>query len=127
MDGRHAGQSLGGEFGGVGGVGVVERRREQQWRRGRGDCDKRTSRDTEAVCGAVYEQSRLALFEEMVDDSRLGKIKRRSGAHVGVDGRTVEWHVVELEGEDGGGDAVMGDGVISAETGNGNKRLKLGD
>lgn len=69
----------------------------------------------------------LPFFEEMVDDSRLGKIKRRSGAHVGVDGRTVEWHVVELEGEDGGGDAVMGDGVISAETGNGNKRLKLGD
>lgn len=70
----------------------------------------------------------LPFFEEMVEESRLGKIKRRSGAHVGADGRTVEWHVVELDGEEGG-DAVMDDRVVgvSAESGNGNKRVKLGD
>ena len=70
----------------------------------------------------------LPFFEDMLEDSRLSRIKRRSGAHVGVDGRTVEWHVVELDGgEDGGGDAVMDDRVEAAETSNGNKRLKLGD
>ena len=68
----------------------------------------------------------LPLFEEMVDDSRLGRIKRRSGAHVGADGSRVEWSVVELDGEEGGGDAVMGE-AVAAEGGNGNKRVKLGD
>jgi hypothetical protein len=68
----------------------------------------------------------LPLFEEMVDDSRLGRIKRRSGAHVGADGSTVEWSVVELDGGEGGGDAVMGE-AVAAEGGNGNKRVKLGD
>jgi hypothetical protein len=69
----------------------------------------------------------LPFFEKMVEDSRLGRIKRRSGAHVGADGSSVEWHVVELDGEEGGDDALMDDRVVSAETGNGNKRLKLGD
>jgi hypothetical protein len=67
----------------------------------------------------------LPFFEEMVDDSRLGRIKRRSGAHVGADGSTVEWSVVELDGEEGV-DAVMGESV-AAGSGNGNKRVKLGD
>jgi hypothetical protein len=67
----------------------------------------------------------LPFFEEMVEDSRLGRIKRRSGAHVGADGSTVEWSVVELDGEDGA-DAVMGE-AVSSESGNGNKRVKLGD
>jgi hypothetical protein len=67
----------------------------------------------------------LPFFEEMVEDSRLGRIKRRSGAHVRADGSTVEWSVVELDGEDGA-DAVMGE-AVSSESGNGNKRVKLGD
>ena len=67
----------------------------------------------------------LPFFEEMVDDSRLGRIKRRSGAHVRADGSTVEWSVVELEGDEGG-DAVMEE-AVSSESGNGNKRVKLGD
>jgi len=72
----------------------------------------------------------VPFFEEMLEDSRLGKIKRRSGAHVGADGSTVEWHVVELDGEEGV-DALMNDRVEagggSAESGNGNKRVKLSD
>ena len=69
----------------------------------------------------------MPYFEEMVEDSRLGKIKRRRGGHVGADGREVQWEVTEItEGEGDDGDAIM-EGVAVAESGTGNKRLKLGD
>jgi hypothetical protein len=46
---------------------------------------------------------------------------------VGADGREVMWEVTEIEGGDG--DEVMlgmgGEGAV--ESGNGNKRLKMGD
>lgn len=73
------------------------------------------------VAGSMKNRG-MPYFEEMVEDSRLGKIKRRRGGGVGAGGREVMWEVTEIEGEDG--DAVM-QGV--AEGGNGNKRLKLGD
>lgn len=38
-------------------------------------------------------------FETMVENSRLGRIKRQKGGHKSRDGRTkVEWEVVELDG-----------------------------
>lgn len=70
----------------------------------------------------------MPYFEEMVEDSRLGKIKRRRGGHTSADGNTVEWEVTEMEGDEN--DTIMKEvveGSASAETGNGNKRLKLGD
>lgn len=65
----------------------------------------------------------MPYFEELVEDSRLGKIKRRRGGHVDAEGREVQWEVTEIEGGDDG-DAVM-ESVV--EGGNGNKRLKMGD
>lgn len=62
-------------------------------------------------------------FEELVEDSRLGRMKRRRGGHVDAEGREVQWEVTEIEGGDDG-DAVM-ESVI--EDGNANKRLKMGD
>lgn len=69
----------------------------------------------------------IPYFEEMVEESRLGRIKRRRGGHVRADGSEVQWEVTEIEGEDG--DEVMmgmgGEGAV--EGGKGNKRLKMGD
>lgn len=72
----------------------------------------------------------IPYFEEMVEDSRLGKIKRRRGGRVNADGSEIEWEITEIEGEEG--DTVMkevveGSSASAAEGGNGNKRLKLGD
>lgn len=64
----------------------------------------------------------MPYFEELVEDSRLGKIKRRRGTHVDANGREVQWEITEIEGGDDG-DAVM-ESVV--EGGNGNKRLKMG-
>ena len=41
-------------------------------------------------------------FEEMIEGSELGRIKRRRGGESSADGKTrVEWEVVEFEGEEG--------------------------
>ncbi len=43
----------------------------------------------------------LPYFEELVEHSRLGRIKRRKGGHVSGDGRTtVEWEVIEIGGDE---------------------------
>ena len=43
----------------------------------------------------------MPYFEEMVENSRLGRIKRQKGGHTSRDGRkTVQWEVVELGGND---------------------------
>ncbi|KAL9066141.1 MAG: hypothetical protein Q9157_007241 [Trypethelium eluteriae] len=43
-------------------------------------------------------------FESMVDNSRLGHVKRQKGGHTSRDGTTrVEWEVVEVDGEGGEG------------------------
>jgi hypothetical protein len=69
----------------------------------------------------------MPYFEEMVEDSRLGRIKRRRGGQVGADGRVVQWEVTEIEGDHG--DAFMEgmseEGSGPAEGENGNKRLKF--
>ncbi|KAL8827900.1 MAG: hypothetical protein Q9191_002906 [Dirinaria sp. TL-2023a] len=47
-------------------------------------------------------------FEEMVQGSEMGRIKRRRGGETSADGRSkVEWEVVEIGGDDG-------DGVVSS-------------
>lgn len=43
-------------------------------------------------------------FEEMVEGSELGRIKRRKGGRSSADGKTtVEWEIVEFEGDEGDG------------------------
>ena len=40
-------------------------------------------------------------FEEMVENSKLGRIKRQKGGHTSRDGRTtVQWEVVEIGGDE---------------------------
>ena len=40
-------------------------------------------------------------FEEMLEGSQLGKVKRKKGGHTNVDGSTTyEWEVIEIEGGD---------------------------
>ena len=40
-------------------------------------------------------------FEEMLEGSQLGKIRRKKGGHISADGSTTyEWEVVEIEGGD---------------------------
>ena len=68
----------------------------------------------------------MPYFEEMVENSRLGRIKRQRGGQTSQDGRmVVQWEVVEIGGDDertpmetepdaGGGEAS-------------NKRQRLGD
>jgi hypothetical protein len=42
----------------------------------------------------------MPYFEEMVENSRLGRIKRQKGGHTSRDGRTtVEWEVFEIGGD----------------------------
>ncbi|KAM0719775.1 hypothetical protein Q7P37_003908 [Cladosporium fusiforme] len=77
---------------------------------------------------AAMRNRGMPFFEELMEDSRLGRIKRQRGGHAGADGRSrVEWEITEIESGGGDGeDAVMQEGE-SVESGNGNKRLKLGD
>ena len=84
-----------------------------------GSSDGRLARPT---AGSMRNRG-MPYFEELVEDSRLGKIKRRRGGHVDAEGREVQWEVTEIEGGHDGG-AVM-ESVV--EGGNGNKRLKMGD
>ncbi|EMC98670.1 hypothetical protein BAUCODRAFT_103051 [Baudoinia panamericana UAMH 10762] len=68
----------------------------------------------------------MPYFEEMVENSRLGRIKRQKGGHVSEDGRSrVEWEVVEIGGEDD--DDVSGRGASSAVDvgGSGSKRMRM--
>ena len=81
-----------------------------------------SSRVVRRTAGSMSNRG-MPYFEELVEDSRLGKIKRRRGGHVDAEGREVQWEVTEIEGGDDG-DAVM-ESVV--EGGNGNKRLKMGD
>lgn len=81
-----------------------------------------SSRVVRRTAGSMSNRG-MPYFEELVEDSRLGKIKRRRGGHVDAEGREVQWEVTEIEGGHDGG-AVM-ESVV--EGGNGNKRLKMGD
>lgn len=63
----------------------------------------------------------IPYFEEMVENSRLGRIKRRMGGHTSEDGTTsVQWEVMEIGGAEN--DQPMTD--VSAPPAP-NKRLKL--
>ncbi|KAK3713356.1 hypothetical protein LTR37_008548 [Vermiconidia calcicola] len=86
--------------------------------------------DEESMGGVVASTGRAAhrmhnrgipYFEEMVENSRLGRIKRQKGGHSSRDGRTtVQWEVLEIGGDE----------PASAETSGGgesNKRLKVDD
>lgn len=54
------------------------------------------SRDSTAV--RRMQNRGIPYFEEMVENSRLGRIKRQKGGHTSQDGRmTVQWEVVEID------------------------------
>lgn len=55
--------------------------------------------------GEGREARGIPWFEEMVEGSELGRIKRRRGGETSVDGSTrIEWEVVEIGRDDGDGD-----------------------
>jgi hypothetical protein len=83
-----------------------------------GSSQKRVVRSSE---GSMRNRG-MPYFEEMVEDSRLGRIKRRRGGRVGADGSEVQWEITEIEGGDG--DEIMM-GMGGEGSGNGNKRLKM--
>ena len=69
----------------------------------------------------------MPYFEEMVENSRLGRIKRQRGGQSSTDGTSrVEWEVIEMGGEDE--DEPMPDTArpsAAAASDNGNKRPRL--
>lgn len=83
-----------------------------------------TSRVVKRRTAGSMSNRGMPYFEELVEDSKLGKIKRRHGGHVDAEGREVQWEVTEIEVGGGNEDTVMESAV---EVGNGNKRLKMGD
>ena len=55
-----------------------------------------------AKTGHGRELKGTAWFEEMIEGSELGRMKRRREGQTSLDGRTkVEWEVVEFDGNDG--------------------------
>lgn len=56
--------------------------------------------------GEGREARGIPWFEEMIEGSELGRIKRRRGAETSADGSTrIEWEVVEIGGDDGDSEA----------------------
>lgn len=56
--------------------------------------------------GEGREARGIPWFQEMVEGSELGRIKRRRGGETSADGSTrIEWEVVEIGRDDGEGDA----------------------
>ncbi|KAF2721320.1 hypothetical protein K431DRAFT_284931 [Polychaeton citri CBS 116435] len=50
--------------------------------------------------GHMLRYRGVPYFEEMVENSRLGRIKRQKGRHVGRNGNTtVQWEIVEIDGD----------------------------
>lgn len=68
----------------------------------------------------------MPYFEELVENSRLGRIKRQIGGHTSQDGSTsVQWEVVEIGGS-GGGVVASPEPMSGVDTtSSGNKRPKL--
>lgn len=68
-----------------------------------------------------YMQHRgIPYFEEMIENSSLGRIRRQKGGHTSEDGRTkVHWEVIEFDGDE----TMENDGTTS--DGNAAKRVKL--
>lgn len=92
---------------------------EEVVQRGGGNVARRTAAGSMSNRGMPY-------FEEMVENSRLGRIKRRRGGQRSADGNSmVEWEVTEIEGGDD--DTVMRETVVDDVGGSGSKRLKLSD
>ena len=60
-----------------------------------------TSEQLSKLPTSAMQNRGMPYFEEMVENSRLGRIKRQKGGHTSRDGRmTVQWEVVEIDGDD---------------------------
>lgn len=89
------------------GVLPVEREQEQMGRTEKTSEELASTSEGREVRGAPW-------FEEMVEGSALGRIRRRRGGETSQDGRTrVEWEVVEFDGseDDGSGSGGVGGAV----------------
>lgn len=83
------------------------------------------ARASSSTAGAVRNRG-MPYFEEMVENSRLGRVKRRKGGQTSADGSSsVEWEVTEVDGG-GDDDAVMQESVAETVSAGGNKRIKIG-
>lgn len=83
-----------------------------------------TQRAGELASGRMRDRG-IPYFEEMVENSRLGRIKRQKGGHTSRDGTTsVQWEVVEI----GGDEPASRQAATEAEDegGNSSKRQKTG-
>jgi hypothetical protein len=83
-----------------------------------------TPQDVTNLRPSAMQNRGMPYFEEMVENSRLGRIKRQKGGHTSRDGRTtVEWEVVEI----GGDDTTPMEAVEASDTDGGRtKRQKTG-
>ncbi|KAK5171014.1 uncharacterized protein LTR77_004158 [Saxophila tyrrhenica] len=65
------------------------------------DQDPAAARQVSSRTSGAMRHRGMPYFEEMVENSRLGRIKRQKGGHTSRDGRTtVEWEVVEIGGDE---------------------------
>jgi hypothetical protein len=87
-----------------------------------GGVDEPVEARTREVSGRMQNRG-MPYFEEMVENSRLGRIKRQKGGHTSRDGRMmVQWEVVEIGGDD---EPTAMESVQETDTGGGsNKRQK---
>ncbi|KAK4543874.1 hypothetical protein LTR36_004648 [Oleoguttula mirabilis] len=68
----------------------------------------------------------IPYFEEMVENSRLGRIKRQQGGHTSADGASsVQWEVIEIGGDDDDQPMSGTGGSAAASVMGGNKRIKI--
>lgn len=64
----------------------------------------------------------MPYFEEIIENSRLGRIRRQKGGHTSADGSSkVQWEVVEV----GGDDEEMAELASDVSSGNANKRMRM--
>lgn len=62
-------------------------------------------RDLEQKSGRNSQEAEVKgapWFEDMIEGSQLGRIRRRTGEHTSSDGKSrIEWEIIELEEDDG--------------------------
>lgn len=78
-----------------------------------GDADQKTVGDAMVVDKQISARGMggRPWFEEMIEGSELGRLRKLRGGQTSADGRTkIEWEVVEFESDDTDGEVVTGQG-----------------